>query len=788
MRFNLTKSVLLYFVILFCICQKTSAQIPSNCFAIEGILVDACGTQEGVNEMLFFQIGANDLNVSNLTVAWPLNNNPYRNICQDATTAAKVAAFNRTILKCGLLVEPVAGVLPAGKKVIFFTSENVDTLLSSFAGLQDTIVAIFQCAGNTQGHFANFGTGPRTVSMTFSGTNGCTETATYHRDSLTNQSGAHAAQDGEGVYFSLSGAATYYWNPCMPPIRPAYVDAGANINVCRSPNPINLAGTADNDQKVHWYGGQGTFSRADTTVTTYIPSPLDVMPLYLYLTRRICATDSLVDSVRISFNPPATTTVNVTICSGGNHPVGTHIYTTTGSYIDTLSGPGGCDSIIFTNLTVDTIIYQTVNLSGCNQVTFNGNTYTSNTTLTQTTQYVNGCDSLIKTINISINHPSVFTQSPTICLGQTLVVGTHSYSSSGFYVDTLRGRAANNCDSIIQTTLSVVSPYNNRISLFDTCLGSYKGVTYTSSNTVRDTIVSQVTGCDSVYLTVTINIAQPALTTITNNVRICPGQSYFAGGQNQTTTGTYFDTTRTQLGGCDSIITVTNLSLVTPTYLSHRYDTCNAVTLNGVTYGSDTAIRQVISSALGCDSIVMLDTIHIITTNITVLSTALLPILQGDSTQLIINPSGNYQNILWTPNQWISNQHDMSPFVLPDVTTAYMVTGTDQNNCPVSGQIIVTVTPTDKPDFAMPTAFSPNGDGKNETYGPVLNPNTELTVFHIYNRWGQLVFDKDVSGTNEWDGNFKSAAQPAGTYMYFITVISATGKTSSHEGQFMLLH
>jgi hypothetical protein len=84
---------------------KTIAQIPTTCFEIESILVDACvpggGCNnasspacncEGKNEMVRFKVGPNPLNVSNLTVSWP--NNSWLGICQNGTTAAHTASLN----------------------------------------------------------------------------------------------------------------------------------------------------------------------------------------------------------------------------------------------------------------------------------------------------------------------------------------------------------------------------------------------------------------------------------------------------------------------------------------------------------------------------------------------------------------------------------------------------------------------------------------------------------------------------------------------------------------------
>ncbi|WP_185154371.1 gliding motility-associated C-terminal domain-containing protein [Fulvivirga sp. M361] len=64
----------------------------------------------------------------------------------------------------------------------------------------------------------------------------------------------------------------------------------------------------------------------------------------------------------------------------------------------------------------------------------------------------------------------------------------------------------------------------------------------------------------------------------------------------------------------------------------------------------------------------------------------------------------------------------------------------------------------------LPTAFSPNGDGLNDTFGAVGEgiDNYKLTV---YNRWGEILFSSQQLA-HKWDGLYKGAPVPFGTYTY----------------------
>jgi gliding motility-associated-like protein len=67
----------------------------------------------------------------------------------------------------------------------------------------------------------------------------------------------------------------------------------------------------------------------------------------------------------------------------------------------------------------------------------------------------------------------------------------------------------------------------------------------------------------------------------------------------------------------------------------------------------------------------------------------------------------------------------------------------------------------------IPTAFSPNGDGKNEVFGAIGDCDLSRFNIQIFNRWGEVAFES--SEINEhWDGNHNGSLSPTGTYFYRI--------------------
>jgi len=87
-----------------------------------------------------------------------------------------------------------------------------------------------------------------------------------------------------------------------------------------------------------------------------------------------------------------------------------------------------------------------------------------------------------------------------------------------------------------------------------------------------------------------------------------------------------------------------------------------------------------------------------------------------------------------------------------------------------------------------PNAFTPNGDGINDTFGPV-NYFTDIAAdyrFMIYNRWGQKIFET-TDFTRTWDGTFKNGPAPVGSYVFVITYRTVEGLYLEKHGTVTLL-
>jgi gliding motility-associated-like protein len=144
----------------------------------------------------------------------------------------------------------------------------------------------------------------------------------------------------------------------------------------------------------------------------------------------------------------------------------------------------------------------------------------------------------------------------------------------------------------------------------------------------------------------------------------------------------------------------------------------------------------------------------------------------------------------WTPTGTLTDPNIGNPVASPTEQTTYTVVVTDPtDNCVDTASVVVYLILSDK--VAIPNAFTPNGDGKNDVFFPILAGNfQEVTEFRIYNRWGQLVHNSNTP----WDGTFDSKTQPAGTFVYY-TIIrvpdqqnAGATKDLKFQGSFSLLH
>jgi gliding motility-associated-like protein len=90
------------------------------------------------------------------------------------------------------------------------------------------------------------------------------------------------------------------------------------------------------------------------------------------------------------------------------------------------------------------------------------------------------------------------------------------------------------------------------------------------------------------------------------------------------------------------------------------------------------------------------------------------------------------------------------------------------------------------PDIFVPSAFTPNHDGKNDFLKPIPVGIKSIKAFNVYNRWGQLVYSSGITNRG-WDGSFSGKDQAGGTYVFTVEGIDYLGRALLKKGTVVLI-
>ena len=127
-----------------------------------------------------------------------------------------------------------------------------------------------------------------------------------------------------------------------------------------------------------------------------------------------------------------------------------------------------------------------------------------------------------------------------------------------------------------------------------------------------------------------------------------------------------------------------------------------------------------------------------------------------------------------------SNQTDFQLFFENSIAGCYAITALDSLSLWPDGSVVQNESEFSNilcfdncPIYEFPNVITPNGDGRNDVFGPFPYRSVESVEFTIFNRWGGIVFqttDPDIL----WDGTNKESGEKVsdGTYFYSCKVFS----------------
>lgn len=175
-----------------------------------------------------------------------------------------------------------------------------------------------------------------------------------------------------------------------------------------------------------------------------------------------------------------------------------------------------------------------------------------------------------------------------------------------------------------------------------------------------------------------------------------------------------------------------------------------------------------------------------------------LPTVRASGTETIVvgnsvnlNAAGtNISVYTWKPSGSLSCADCSSPIARPTATTTYIIEVASDFGCKAWDSVTIKVL-CDQSQLFIPNTFSPNGDGNNDVFYPRGIGLQSIRSFRIYNRWGELVYERESIQLNDaasaWDGTFKGNALTPDVYVYVVEGVCDGGETMIWKGDVTLI-
>lgn len=144
----------------------------------------------------------------------------------------------------------------------------------------------------------------------------------------------------------------------------------------------------------------------------------------------------------------------------------------------------------------------------------------------------------------------------------------------------------------------------------------------------------------------------------------------------------------------------------------------------------------------------------------------------------------------WTPAEDLTCSDCAYPTAKPSQTTVYTVKVYTDFGCVDSDQVTITVL-CDQSQLFIPNTFTPNGDGQNDVFYPRGEGMEKVRSFRIYNRWGELVFERNGFNLNDqftgWDGTFKGNQLSPDVFVWVLEALCDDGKVLTLKGDVTII-
>jgi gliding motility-associated-like protein len=406
------------------------------------------------------------------------------------------------------------------------------------------------------------------------------------------------------------------------------------------------------------------------------------------------------------------------------------------------------------------IIYKWYSDATRNNLLFTGPTYTTGAIQANATFYVDASNgscasSSVASVQVSINNPPsaplLVNSSPVACGGSQVQLSI-SNPQAGFSYNWYTAASGG-------TPVATGTTFNTPVL---------------TANTTYYAEAVNTTGCNSLSrASATVNIvAPPGAPTITApTAGICPGSTATLTVSNNTA-GT---TIRWYANATGGTALATGDSFTTPALNQTTTYYAEAANSGGCISGTRTTVTVQVLQKLATPSVSVTEATPVSITF------GWAAITGATGYEISLNNGSTFSSVGTALTYKVDNLQPLQSAII--VVRALGASGCElsDNSAAVTG---TTTNPLGNSIF-IPNAFSPNGDGNNDTFLVFGNLIKGMTM-SIYDQWGGLIF-KSVNQSAGWDGTYKGKAQPVGVYVYFVEATLTDGETIKRKGTINLL-
>lgn len=168
----------------------------------------------------------------------------------------------------------------------------------------------------------------------------------------------------------------------------------------------------------------------------------------------------------------------------------------------------------------------------------------------------------------------------------------------------------------------------------------------------------------------------------------------------------------------------------------------------------------------------------------------LITLPAGSGATIKTTNSSDITSWKWYPAKDLSCADCPQPVITAKENAFYRAEVKNNGGCTAKDEVTVTVICDDGNVF-IPNTFSPNNDGMNDVFYPRGKGITEVKSMKIFNRWGQVVYEKSNFSANDaaagWNGSNKGSVLTPDVYVYIVDVVCNNSTVFTLKGNVTLI-